>query len=334
MTGAQAAGAGSAGDKDFHFPPLINGLDFVVSAVDSLAAKDGPAPRELKYAVLHLQAAAETLFKARLEMHDPSLVWTKPDAYSQAKHATGDFNSCGIKAALERLNSIAEDGYITIESILDAGDVDLDALGKLRNRIMHFGWRDSAVAVQARTLPVLTLLFDFVSKNVLPYVDTFPDSWTAEKQMEKVRSQLKHLTDFVAHRRKSIAPRLDGYEHSTAACRSCGQHALVLDGGAIDLECHFCGKAYGSGVEAAWEFIGENRHMTITDGGSDFAHCMACSDHAVVGVRAAGSPDTDSYICFSCGTDCAGICTWCGGGGYLATDDMCDACYDIRLAKF
>ncbi|WP_329453198.1 hypothetical protein OG894_42120 (plasmid) [Streptomyces sp. NBC_01724] len=335
MTGAQTTGVGSTGDKDFHFPPLTNGLDFVISAVDSLAAEDGPAPRELKYAVLHLQAAAETLFKARLEMHEPSLVWTKPDTYSEAKHTAGAFNSCSIKVALERLNSLAENGDITIETSLDPGDVDLEALGKLRNRIMHFGWRDSAVAVQARTLPVLTLLFDFVSRDVLPYVETFPDSWTAEKQMEKVRSQLKHLTDFVAHRTKSIAAQLDGYEHSTVACRSCGQHALVLDGGAIDLECLFCGKAYGSGEEAAWEFIGEDRYIAIKDGGSDFANCESCgSDAVVAGLRTAASPDTDSYICFSCGADWDGICGYCGSGGHLVMEDMCENCYEIRLAKF
>ncbi|MFI0790918.1 hypothetical protein ACH4Q6_35685 [Streptomyces lydicus] len=42
MTGAQASGADSAAEKDFHFPPLTNGLDFVVSAVEWIAAEEGP----------------------------------------------------------------------------------------------------------------------------------------------------------------------------------------------------------------------------------------------------------------------------------------------------
>ncbi|TXL84521.1 hypothetical protein [Streptomyces sp. IB2014 016-6] len=44
------------------------------------------APPELKYATLHLQSAAETLFKAHLETHSPELVWFDPKIYDAAKH--------------------------------------------------------------------------------------------------------------------------------------------------------------------------------------------------------------------------------------------------------
>ncbi|MDT0459197.1 hypothetical protein RM550_26350 [Streptomyces sp. DSM 41527] len=318
--------------KDFHFPPLTNGLDFLVSAVTSLAAEGGPAPRELKYATLHLQSAAETLFKARLEMHKPELVWTKPTEYDEAKHQSGDFNSCGIKEAIKRLNALAdEEEIIRLKATLDPANDDLKRLGDLRNRIMHFGWSDTIVAVQARTLPVLTLLFDFVHHDVLPYAA----DWEAERQMDEVRGQLKHLTDFVAQRQNSISDQLAGHEHSTTACRSCGQYAVVLDGGASDLECFFCGKAYGTGEEAAWEFTGEDRHSTIKQGGNGFATCPACAASAIVTVRTLGCPTADSYICFGCGSDWEGICEWCGSGGYIVLDaDMCDDCYEIRYDNF
>ncbi|MFE7331540.1 hypothetical protein ACFU8W_42900, partial [Streptomyces sp. NPDC057565] len=77
-----------------------------------------------------------------------------------------------------------------------------------------------------------------------------------------------------------------------------------------------------------------SRGRFIKDGGSDFANCETCGGDAVVGVRTAASPDTDSYICFSCGADCDGICGYCGSGGHLVMEDMCDNCYEIRLAKF
>ncbi|MFE6270480.1 hypothetical protein ACFVQ9_17060 [Streptomyces goshikiensis] len=318
--------------KDFHFPPLNNGLDFLVSAVTSLAPEGGPAPRELKYATLHLQSAAETLFKARLEMHSPELVWLDPKIYDAAKHQGGDFKSCGMTHAIKRLNRLAEDeGVITLRTVLNADDEALKELGNLRNRIMHFGWKDTTVAVQALTLPVLTLLFDFVHQDVLPYAA----DWEAERQMDEVRGQLKHLTDFVAQRQNAISDQLAGHEQSTVACRSCGQYAVVLDGGASDLECLFCGKAYGTGEEAAWEYIGEDRHTTIKDGGNNFATCPACGDSAVAALRTLGFPTGDSYICFGCGTDWEGVCDWCGSGGYIALDtDMCDDCYEIRLDNF
>ncbi|MER6286511.1 hypothetical protein [Streptomyces sviceus] len=315
--------------QDFHFPPLTNGLDFLVSAVESLAAEDGPAPRELKYAVVHLQIAAEILFKVRLEMHDPALVWTKPQTFDKAKHNAGDFKSCGIEMALKRLG---ED--VGIESGIDAKDPGLKALGDLRNRIVHFGHQDTAIAVQTRTVPVLDLLVGFISADVLPHVETPADSWAAEQQMEKVRAQLKHLTDFVAHRRESIRDQLDGHERSTVACRSCGQYAVVLDGGAIDLECLFCGKTYGTGVDAAWEYIGESQHVTIKDGGDDLAQCTSCADAAVVEVRTVSSPDIAVFICFGCGSEHEGICTHCGCAGYLTWTDMCENCHEIRFDAF
>ncbi|MDR3081009.1 MAG: hypothetical protein LBV60_08785, partial [Streptomyces sp.] len=107
-------GAGKQ-SEDFNFPALVNGLDFLVSAVGSLSGDEGkPGPRDVKYAVLHLQAAVETLLKARLEIHDPKLVWTKVSAFDQRKHEAGDFNSCSVKIALERLRDTVQ-----IESAVD-----------------------------------------------------------------------------------------------------------------------------------------------------------------------------------------------------------------------
>ncbi|MEU2745213.1 hypothetical protein ABZ613_02775 [Streptomyces collinus] len=315
--------------KDFHFPPLINGLDFLVSAVKSLAAEGGPAPRELKYAVVHLQTAAEILFKVRLEMRNPALVWTKPHTFDEAKHNAGDFKSCGIELALKRLG---ED--VGIESSIDAKDPGLKSLGELRNRIVHFGLQDTAIAVQTRTVPVLGLLVGFINADVLPHVDTPANSWAAEQEMEKVRAELKHLTDFVQHRREAISDRLDGHERSTVACRSCGQYAVVLDGGAVDLECLFCGKTYGTGLDAAWEYIGESRHVTIKDGGDDLAQCTSCADAAVVEVRAVSSPDTAVFICFACGSEHEGICASCGCAGYLMWTNLCEDCHEIRFDNF
>ncbi|POX43406.1 hypothetical protein C3486_00290 [Streptomyces sp. Ru73] len=336
MTSGQAGEAGDQSAKDFHFPALVNGLDFLVSAVDSLAIRSGPERRELKYAVLHLRAAAETLLKARLEMHDPALVWVKPGIFNDAQHKAGDFKSCGIETAIKRLNSLSDDEGcdVALETLLDPDDDNLTQLGALRNRIMHFGWSDSAVAVQARTVPVLALLVEFVSADVLPYVESPADSWAAEQQMERVREQLRHLEDFVAHQVESLRGLLDGYEASTVACRSCGQFVVVLDGGAIDLSCLFCKKSYGTGEEAAWEFVGMSRHLTIKEGGGDFAPCTSCGASAVVDVHTASSPDAISWICFACGTEFEGICAFCGLGTYLAMEDMCNDCYEIRLENF
>ncbi|WP_250404406.1 hypothetical protein [Streptomyces cellostaticus] len=318
--------------KDFHFPALVNGLDFLVSAVDSLSGDNGqPGPRDVKYAVLHLQAAVETLLKARLEMHSPELVWTKVGAFDQRKHEAGDFSSCSVKKALERLHDTVQ-----IESTIDPEEDSLKQLGNLRNRIMHFGWKDTVVAVQARTIPVLDLLVSFVNTDVLPHVDQPAEAWSAEQQMEQVRAGFKHLTDFIALRMQGVRGQLEGYEHATAACRSCGQFAVVLDGGAHDLACLLCGKQYGTGEEAAWEFIGASKHVSIKDGGGDLDGCGTCGAYAVIRTPLAYSPEEDTWLCFGCGSSFEGVCAFCGQATDLAPrmEDMCSDCYEIRLDNF
>ncbi|GAA4307562.1 hypothetical protein GCM10023086_26140 [Streptomyces venetus] len=323
-------GAGQQ-SEDFHFPALVNGLDFLVSAVGSLSGDNGqPGPRDVKYAVLHLQAAVETLLKARLEMHDPALVWTKVGAFDQRKHEAGDFSSCGVKIAIERLRDTVQ-----IESKIDPEDVSLRALGSLRNRIMHFGWKDTVVAVQARTVPVLDLLVGFINTDVLPHVDQPDEAWSAERQMEQLRAGFKHLTDFIVLRMQALRSQLDRYEHSTAACRSCGQFAVVLDGGAHDLACLLCGKQYGTGAEAAWEFIGSSRYVSVTQGGGDLNGCGSCGTYSVISTPLANSPEEDSWICFDCGSTHEGVCTFCDQAADLVPEmDMCSDCYEIRLDNF
>ncbi|MFE2267164.1 hypothetical protein [Streptomyces griseosporeus] len=130
---------------DMHFPVIINGLDYLHSSVTSLI--DEPEGRALKYAVLHLQFAAETLFKARLELHNPALVWVKPEKFDERLHRQGDFKSVGTPVALERLRD-----DVKVSNPIAPEDAALKALVELRNRLTHFGATDTAVAVEARAI--------------------------------------------------------------------------------------------------------------------------------------------------------------------------------------
>ncbi|MFJ5143020.1 hypothetical protein [Streptomyces sp. NPDC088707] len=320
---------------DFHFPALLNGLDFLSSAVKSLARSGGPASRDLKYAVLHLYTAVEVLLKVRLEMHDPTLVWVKPGQYDEAQHRAGAFRSCGAEYAIKRLNQ-----HKLLKTALDPKDKGLIALEELRNRLTHFGWTDTTDAVRARTLPVLLQLMTFLRLDLLPQVTDTDGAWRAEREMDKINTQTQHLAEYVAHRTAEVADQLSGHEARTVPCRSCGQYAIVFpDGPAADLMCRFCEKSYpGTGVELAWEYIGGDSYTTIKDGGEDFAACSACHEHAVVPLSTAASPDTLSYLCFDCGAVHEGVCDNCQTAGYLALTggacDLCEDCYEIRLSRF
>ncbi|MFE4967558.1 hypothetical protein [Streptomyces sp. NPDC056660] len=146
---------------DMHFPFVVNGLDYLHSSVISLV--DELEGRALKYAVLHLQFAAETLFKARLEMHAPAQVWQRPEKYDGRLHRLGEFVSVKPEGALERLRD-----EVRITHPIDPKDASLAALVKLRNRLTHFCATDTVVAVEARVIPVLDLLLRFVDEELLP----------------------------------------------------------------------------------------------------------------------------------------------------------------------
>ncbi|MER8062815.1 MULTISPECIES: hypothetical protein [unclassified Streptomyces] len=98
-------------EDQLDFPPVRNGVDYLVSVVDHLhhgKYEYLPRPsRDLKYAVLHLQAAAEVLLKARLQRVHWSLVFKEPGTASLKKFREGDFESCSADATVLRLRQIA-----------------------------------------------------------------------------------------------------------------------------------------------------------------------------------------------------------------------------------
>ena len=76
-------------------------MDYLLSVVGHLAGE--PEPRDLKYAVLHLQAAAEVLLKSRLLQEHWSLVFKDPGRSSAKQFQSGDFDSCGTAETIDRL---------------------------------------------------------------------------------------------------------------------------------------------------------------------------------------------------------------------------------------
>ncbi|MFK4272541.1 hypothetical protein [Streptomyces milbemycinicus] len=75
------------------FPPVRNGIDYLASVVEHFDENEWAVePCDLKCAVLHLQAAAEVLLKARLLREHWSLAFQDPDERNSKK---GDFMNCG-----------------------------------------------------------------------------------------------------------------------------------------------------------------------------------------------------------------------------------------------
>jgi hypothetical protein len=107
-----------AADQRVTFRSLRNGLDYLDDVVDRLtpASDGGPVgARDLRYAILHLQAGAEALLKARLELEQWTLVVqdalpkTKQGAgVTRTQFKLGRFKAIGLSETLDRLKQVAD----------------------------------------------------------------------------------------------------------------------------------------------------------------------------------------------------------------------------------
>ncbi|MGK5450989.1 hypothetical protein [Streptomyces radiopugnans] len=316
---------------DMHFPVIINGLDYLHSSVSSLA--DEPEGRALKYAVLHLQFAAETLFKACLEQHDPALVWVKPEKFDERLHRQGDFKSVGTKDALERLRDKAK-----IADPIDPDHAALKALVDLRNRLTHFGATDTAVAVEARAIPVVDLLLTFIDEELLPHdnSDVAAEAW---ELMESIRPLVGRIHGLVDHRLGPLGEKLGPASGHTLRCLSCGHFAALVTGGdERPVACLLCGKAYDDIPDAVEAYGIGSFYEAITQGGEPPAYeCSECStgQACVVPVPTAEEPDGQVLMCLWGVHPVEGVCGDCQRGADFALDiGMCSDCTGNAYARF
>lgn len=318
------------GRRPLHFPPVLNGLDYLDSAVTLLSKNDGtPGPRDLKYAILHLQAAVETLLKARLAIVDPRLVWQNRDDFNEARHKQGDFFSCGWRETIRRLN-----GAGLLDDELDPKDPALDALAQLRNRMQHLGVSDTALAVENRAIPVLDVLLRFVDIELMPLLAEDVDE--AEALLAGIREGLAKIEPLIDHRKTHLAPLLADNADNTIRCPSCGEFAVILDGESV-ITCRLCEHAYGPPEEAAWGLVGSSMYEVVTGGGDSPVHrCGDWKHEAVIAVPTASHPEKPELICLADGQVYEGICAYCGEAANFAIPeaDMCDGCYRERFKKF
>ncbi|MFC8495613.1 hypothetical protein ACFUJU_33415 [Streptomyces sp. NPDC057235] len=316
---------------DMHFPVIINGLDYLHSSVSSLV--DEPEGRALKYAVLHLQFAAETLFKARLEQHDPALVWVKPEEFDERLHRQGAMTSVGTKVALKRLRD-----EVKVANPIDPDDAALKALVGLRNRLTHFGATDTAVAVESRAIPVLDLLLTFIDEELLPHdnSDAAAEAW---ELMESIRPLVGRIRGLVEHRLGPLGEKLGPASGHTLRCLSCGHFATLVTGGdEHPVGCLLCGKAHDD-IPAAVEAYGIGSfHEAITQGGEPPAYeCSECStgQPCVVPVPTADEPDGQVLMCLWGVHPVEGVCGNCQRGADFTLDiGMCSDCADNAYARF
>lgn len=312
-----------------NYPPIQNGMDYLRSVVGHLDHEE-PGPRDLKYAVLHLQAATEVLLKARLVSIDWRLVFMKPDEAAEVAYKQGDFNSCKVDDAIKRLR--AEGVQISPEA-----KGHITNLGQQRNRLQHFGLTATGPAVEARAAQVLHFLIGFVDEYLRPGLDG-ADAQHLEEEMRVVREALPRIREYARTRMEQLAPALDPLKGCTLRCPDCGMWALIADGGS--LECRFCPQEWDPDTfplaYAVWVLGHSFREYRKT--GQPAKYCPECGAYTLMHeVYLADDPDRQREFCFSCSEVFDGLedCLRCTMPFQPNGDDdlACGDCWSSAMAK-
>ncbi|MGW2052241.1 hypothetical protein ACWCPF_45140 [Streptomyces sp. NPDC001858] len=202
---------------DVYFPPVRNGLDYLVSVAEHLEGASEPSARAMKYAVLHLAAGAEVLLKARLQMVHWSLVFANPGDATREALKNGTLTSCSPEETRKRLTNMA--GIKFSQSEKDA----LSGLAKRRNALQHYGLvgEDAqAGKVESTTAQVLNFLIRFVGEHILEHIKDEEERRHAEIDMDRIRGGVRTIQGYIAERMKDLAPVLGAVSRIMCGARS------------------------------------------------------------------------------------------------------------------
>ncbi|MEV6730653.1 hypothetical protein [Streptomyces sp. NPDC051364] len=315
---------------DVHFPPVPNGVDYLVSVVRLLRREKGegdPSPHDLKYAVLHLQAACEVLLKARLRQEHWTLVIKDASQTSKQKYDDGEFDSPTTAETIRRLVQVVG---VQIEK---RDKEAILALAGIRNQLQHWGLTESAAAVESRAADVLDFLIRFLDEELLEKIDADQRAAIADNMLE-VRSGLGSINGYVTIRMDRLRIVLKDVADHTVQCPDCTQFALHVDGAAN--KCLYCPRPWkvdqlavayatkildqprirryykGGGKSDSWSVDLGDLETVLRDelcrrglgwpGETELpAECPNCQIRALVGgVATALAPDQLVNMCFNC----------------------------------
>ncbi|MEV0695474.1 hypothetical protein [Streptomyces sp. NPDC050388] len=306
------------------FLPVPNGIDYLSEVVARLARPDAEvSPRDLKYAVLHLQAATEVLVKARLQIAHWSLVVKDLSKCTKEKYDRGEFESATVAESMRRLVDMV--GVPVRKDDREA----VEELAKLRNRLQHWGLQETVALVEKQAASVLDFLMRFLDEHLMP---ALKDEQLAalQKDMDFVRHGVREIGTYVETRRTRLHVELKEHADKTAQCPSCHEWALVVD--REGSRCHFCPRAWDS-EQLAYAYTESFETGNIEDDVSS-GDCPECWTRTlIVGVRTAAAPGQPIDMCFNCAEVFTGLrlCSCLEYFVPVAEEDICRRCFNLHM---
>ncbi|SFH06929.1 hypothetical protein [Streptomyces mirabilis] len=318
-----------------NFPLVRNGLDYLVSAVTHLdESKAMVTDRDLKYAVLHLQAAVEVLLKARLLVEHWSLVFSNPHDATRKALDEATLSSVSTDQAVTRLRNIAG------VRITDREEMALKDLKKDRNKLQHFAMTAPAPVIEVRTGKVLDFLIHFVDDELLPRLG-HREKTEARETLGQLRGGLASINTFVRQRSNRIRGEVTkaGAENRTIRCPECSHFALVLGEAAgpasepAGATCWFCTTRWEQ-EDLLYCFRADDR-----DEPSELNSCPRCREWTLGwGVQVLSDPEKGVPFRFACSVAFPSVvaCDRCSRPVEHAgnsVEDLCGRCWDDAVEE-
>ncbi|QWF85637.1 hypothetical protein [Amycolatopsis sp. CA-230715] len=318
--------SGPSGNS-LEFDPIVNGVDFLDSAISHLS--ESTNPRSVKYAVLHLQAAIEILVKVRLQREGIEHIFEDPYSVDENKFRQGAFRSVTLNAAIKRLAKVADVQVSTAQRNA------LDALNKERNKLQHFGSTSNYEVVTARAAVALDVLSEFIRQHLVPDA---PEDEVEHLELAEniIGAALTTITAVNRARLDRIAPELEAWQSIVIHCPECMQLAWTFAPFEETSCCRFCGHDWShvDGIEAAEDYVtsvlGESRYLAAKGrSGWSISDCPECELEALILVATSTDPNSfHTNACFHCGFVADGDLGSCGRCGRTTSDSDDGTCAD------
>ena len=212
---------------DMNYSLLENGLDFILDATQKLSElndsdldnKDNQ--RLIKYALLHLSAGIELVFKYRLFKEHWTYVFADMNKANKKGLSSGDFSSVDSKTSIDRLESLCDIAFDEQEK------KDLQKLRNRRNRAEHFSLNEPLKAVEVSMHKSISIITKFLVNHC--NTDEFQEEETS--LFEDIKRQLREMEQHYADA-KAIAERQVSDMNMTGltiTCPACGEKFLIRD---------------------------------------------------------------------------------------------------------
>jgi hypothetical protein len=146
-------------EPNVKFDMLENGLDFITEAIESI--NTSAKHRMLKYAVIHLSAGVELIFKEALRNVDWRYIFQEIRDAKPELLQSGDFKSVTLNKAIQRLESDCKVKFTDEEKKI------LDDFRLIRNRIEHFKFDEKVRTLRNLSAKVLNLLIQFINTYII-----------------------------------------------------------------------------------------------------------------------------------------------------------------------